>query len=156
MFGSKKKRVLGDPKWHKCREAPFPEDLQAVIKLLQSEYGERNFVFSYRDDTIPHGKWIVEKLPVWMKNAGIDTAGRRIVPHSARHSLASCLEAAGVPLRYIQDIMGHSSMKTTLGYLHTPEGKINEITRKIGERARQETPSSKVIQFNEERKGVVG
>jgi integrase/recombinase XerD len=84
-----------------------------------------------------------------MKNAGIETAGRRIVPHSARHSLASTLEAAGVPLRYIQDMLGHASMKTTLGYLHTPEGKINEITKKIGERSKPEEPAApSVIQFN--------
>jgi integrase len=137
QFGSKKKRTLGDPKWHKQREAPFPEDLRAVIKLLQNEYGERDFVFSYKDGTIPHGKWILEKLPVWMKNAGIDTAGRRIVPHSARHSLASSLEAAGVPLRYIQNMLGHSSLKTTLRYLHTPEGIINKITKKIDQSATQ-------------------
>jgi len=131
LFGSKKKRTLGDPKWHKCREAPFPEDLRSIIKELQRVNGVHDFVFCYKDGSIPHGKWILEKLPVWMKNAGIDTAGRKIVPHSARHSLASCLEAAGVPLRYIQDMLGHSSLKTTLGYLHTPEGIINKITKKI-------------------------
>jgi integrase len=154
MFGSKKKRVLGDPKWHKRREASFPEDLQAIIKLLQKEYGEREFVFSYRDGTLPHGKWIQEKMPVWMKNAGIDTAGRKIVPHSARHSLASILEANGVPLRYIRDMLGHSTLETTLGYLHTPEGTINKITKKINERSKQEEPKPTVLQF--EKKEAAG
>jgi len=155
MFGSKKKRVLGDPKWHKHREAPFPEDLQAVIKVLQKEYGIHDFVFCFKDGSIPHGKWILEKLPVWLKNAGIDPAGRRIVPHSARHSLASTLEASGVPLRYIRDMLGHSSMETTLGYLHTPEGMINKITKKITEKANQEantSPACSVIQFTENEK----
>jgi len=132
QFGSTKKRTIGDPKWHKRREAPFPEDLQFVIKELQKTNGTHEFVFCYSDGTIPHGKWILEKLPRWLKRAGIDTVGRKIVPHSARHSLASSLEAAGVPLRYIRDMLGHSSMKTTVGYLHTPAGKINEITQKIG------------------------
>jgi integrase/recombinase XerD len=137
LFGSKKKRTLGDPKWHKLREAPFPEDLQRAIKVLQEKNGVQEFVFSYADGTIPHGKWILERLPIWLKKAGIDVAGRRIVPHSARHSLASSLEAASVPLRYIQDILGHSSLKTTLGYLHTPEGVINNITKKINQSAAQ-------------------
>ena len=150
-FGSTKHRTLGDPKWHKRREAPFPDDLRSIIKELQEVNGVHEFVFCYPDGSIPHGKWILEKMPKWMKRAGIDPAGRRIVPHSARHSLASALENEGVPLRYIQDMLGHSSMKTTLGYLHTPEGKINEITRKIGERAKQETPDSpvhSVVRFN--------
>jgi len=132
-FANVKKRTLGDPKWHKCREAPFPEELRSAIKALQEVYGIHEFVFCKKDGSIPHGKWITKRLPVWMKKAGIDTAGRRIVPHSARHSLASCLESTGVPLRYIQDMLGHTSMKTTVGYLHTPEGKINEIMRKIGD-----------------------
>jgi len=81
-----------------------------------------------------------------MKNAGIDTAGRKIVPHSARHSLASSLEANGVPLRYIQDLLGHSSLKTTLGYLHTPEGIINKITKKIDQNTAQSQSEEKLEQ----------
>jgi len=141
-FGSAKKRTLGDPKWHKLREAPFPEELQSAIKALQEARGIHEFVFCKKDGSIPHGKWILDRLPVWMEKAGIDTAGRRIVPHSARHSLASCLESAGVPLRYIRDMLGHTSMKTTVGYLHTPEGKINEIMRKIGDIAGGEKAGS--------------
>jgi len=136
-FGSKKKRTIGDPKWHKLREAPFCEDLQNAIKILMEANGkqEHDYIFCRKDGSIPHGKWILEKLPKWMKLAGIEVAGRRIVPHSARHSLASCLENAGVPLRYIQEILGHSSLKTTKIYLHTPQGKINEITKKIEQSA---------------------
>jgi hypothetical protein len=34
---------------------------------------------------------------------------------------------------------GHARLKTTLGYLHTPEGKINEITKRIGTAPEGET-----------------
>jgi len=58
-------------------------------------------------------------------------------------------------LRYIRDMLGHTSMKTTVGYLHTPEGKINEIMRKIediagGEKAGAVTGKDdevKVVEF---------
>ena len=109
----------------------FPVDLQKAIKDLQVAHGIHEYVFCFKDGSIPHGKWILEKLPVWLKNAGIELGGRRIVPHSARHSLASILEDNGVALRPIQELLGHGSLKTTKGYLHTPEGKINEITQKI-------------------------
>jgi integrase len=146
QFGKKKIRTLEDPKWHKHREAPFPEELQTAIKNLQEANGIHDFVFCYANGGVPHGKWILEKLPKWMKAAGIDPAGRRIVPHSARHSLASTLEAAGVPLRYIGDMMGHSRMETTLGYLHTPEGKINEITKKISDLSKTEEEKKEAAQ----------
>jgi integrase/recombinase XerD len=77
----------------------------------------------------------------------INLAGRKIVPHSARHSLASALEDANVPLRYIQDILGHGSLKTTLIYLHTPQGKINEITKKIQQSATPKEESKELSQI---------
>jgi len=143
QFNSKKNRVLSDPKWHKRRDAPFPEDLRSIVKELQNENGIHEFVFCFKDGSIPHGKWIQERLPKWIKRAGIDLAGRKIVPHSARHSLASVLESNGVPLRYIRDMLGHSSMETTLDYLHTPEGTINKITKKIDQSAAQKEEEQK-------------
>jgi len=136
-FGIVKSRIIGDPKWHKLREAPFCEDLQNAIRVLMETNGvqEHDYIFCRKDGSIPHGKWILNKLPKWIERAGIELSGRRIVPHSARHSLASCLENAGVPLRYIQEMLGHGSLKTTMIYLHTPQGKINEITKKIQQSA---------------------
>ena len=91
------------------------------------------FVFSYKDGTTPGPSWIKGRFKKWMARAGIETGGRRIAPHSARHSLASLLEARGVPLRYIQELLGHYDLKTTLGYLHSPEGTIRAIGKKIEE-----------------------
>ncbi|MDR1617504.1 MAG: tyrosine-type recombinase/integrase [Treponema sp.] len=36
-----------------------------------------------------------------------------MVPHSARHSLATFLHDQGVPLKHIQELLGHASMKIT-------------------------------------------
>lgn len=43
---------------------------------------------------------------------------RRLPLHSARHTAASVLEAAGVPDRLIMQILGHSQVRTTHGYTH--------------------------------------
>ena len=59
--------------------------------------------------------------------------GRRIVPHSSRHSLASLLESRGVSLRYIQELLGHSDLQTTRIYLHSTEKTIRDIWKKISE-----------------------
>jgi site-specific recombinase XerD len=47
--------------------------------------------------------------------AGIAGAAR-ISPHSLRHSFATELLAAGVPLQHVQDAMGHADPRTTRAY----------------------------------------
>jgi site-specific recombinase XerD len=81
-----------------------------------------------------------------MERAGIDPGGRKIVPHSARHSLASLLEEKGVPIRYIQDLLGHSDLETTKGYLHSTEKTIRDIGKKIAE-SRQQEPETNALEF---------
>jgi integrase/recombinase XerD len=49
------------------------------------------------------------------KRARIASA-TRISPHSLRHSFATELLAAGVPLQDVQDAMGHADPRTTRGY----------------------------------------
>jgi hypothetical protein len=48
-------------------------------------------------------------------NAGIAAAGR-LSPHSLRHSFATELLGAGVPLQDVQDAMGHADPRTTRRY----------------------------------------
>jgi len=88
-FASKKNRIIGDPKCHKFRETIFPEQLQTAIKELWNAYGEHEFVFCKKDGSIPSEKYLKYWVPKWLEKAGIKTDGRNIVPHSARHSMAS-------------------------------------------------------------------
>jgi hypothetical protein len=53
-----KERKLGDPKWHKHREIPFPMDLQKAIKGLWAVNGRHEFVFAREDGTQPGPDWI--------------------------------------------------------------------------------------------------
>ncbi len=51
---------------------------------------------------------------------------KKISIHTLRHSIATHLFEAGVSLRWIQKFLGHSSLQTTLVYLHlTDDGEDN-------------------------------
>jgi integrase len=130
-YDSPKARSLGDPKWHKVREIAFPVQLQTAIKELWEVNKKHEFVFTDKDGNLPGANYCRRWLPRWIAAAGIDLGGRDIVPHGSRHSLASALEEDGVPLRQIQEMLGHSDLKTTHRYLHDTADHINKMGRKI-------------------------
>jgi integrase/recombinase XerD len=113
---------------------------------MWEENGQHEYVFCHPDGSFLKPSWIRKRFPKWLKRAGIEMGGREIVPHSARHSLASLLEAKGISLRYIQDMLGHSDLKTTKGYLHSTKETIRTIGEKISESMQQE-PEKNVIVF---------
>jgi integrase/recombinase XerD len=143
-FGTTK-REMGDPKWHKCRDTIFPKQLQEAIRELWDANGQHDFVFCRKDGSQPKSGYVKYHLPRWLEKAGIYTEGRTIVPHSARHSLASLLEADGVPLRYIQKMLGHTDLETTIRYLHEPADTINKISEKVGVKQPEQPQDEKKV-----------
>ena len=60
-------------------------------------------------------------------NAGLQ---RKITPHSFRHSFATLLLEENVDIKYIQHMLGHSSILTTQIYTHVNNNKQKKILLK--------------------------
>ena len=124
-------RVIGRPKWDKIRTAPLAELTLAAIETLEKKQGKWKRVAVFPDGRTPSERWWGTHVAACLKRAGIKTEGRNIVPHSARHSLASALYARGTQLKTIQEMLGHTDLKTTDIYIHTAADAINEMTKSI-------------------------
>lgn len=106
---------------------------EEVLALLRAYYMEnvhdieRSGCFFVND----RGRRFTEQsirgmLDRYAKGAGIE---RKITPHMFRHSLATYLIEEGVDISCVQQIFGHSSIRTTQIYIHVAAGRQAEILR---------------------------
>ena len=107
---------------------------QSVIKLLQKYYEQNKaqieksgyFFVNQKGDRFSEQS-IRRMLKKYTKQSGIS---RNITPHMFRHSFATYLIEEGVDISCVQQILGHSSIKTTQIYIHVAAGIQAEILQK--------------------------
>ncbi len=104
--------VIGTPKSGRSREVPLSE--QAVAALKKERHLRGPFVFCDADGH-PLRQALI-KTPLWRacRRAGL----RRVQWHVLRHTFASHLAMRGVPLKAVQELLGHSTMDMTMRYAH--------------------------------------
>ncbi len=117
-------RILG--KGNKERLIPFGETARIYVKRylkIRKEKKQTDTVFLTR-----LGKGI-SRVEFWrqLKNMALK-AGlvQKVKPHTLRHSFATHLLAAGADIRFVQEMLGHSSISTTQIYTHISKEYLKE------------------------------
>jgi len=104
--------IVGAPKGWRSREVPLSPELLSALKGHRHLRGE--LVFCDEDGHMRTKNECRRPLYDTCKRAGL----REIGWHVLRHSFASQLVMRGVPLRVVQDLLGHRDIKTTMRYAH--------------------------------------
>ncbi len=103
---------IGTPKSGKAREIALSNDTRAALKSHRHLRGP--FVFCTMDGVML--KYTELRHPLWRacRKAGL----RPVQWHALRHSFASHLVMRGVPLKAVQELLGHSTIQMTMRYAH--------------------------------------
>lgn len=134
--------LIKQGKWGKDRVVPVSEVAVTFLKLyLGDRIKKKGPLFIAKTGRLS-GHAIYNRFKKCLKKLDMDRPGLNV--HSIRHSLATHLLANGADLRYVQELLGHESIETTVGYTHqlfdnlkniykTYHPRENEFYREIDE-----------------------
>lgn len=111
-------------KGKKDRYTLLSEKVLVMMREYYSVYKPKEYLFEGQYG----GQYSSRSAQVVLQEAAIK-AGilKHISLHTLRHSFATHLLESGTDLRFIQDLLGHSSPKTTMIYTHVSSTSLKKI-----------------------------
>ena len=114
------------PKNDKTRELPLTWDACEALRTQRERVtGER--VFPGEDGRVMDD----HATNYWISKIARLAGLRRIHNHVLRHTFASHAVMRGVPMRQVQEWLGHGSIVVTMRYAHLAEGIGDELIQRI-------------------------
>jgi integrase/recombinase XerD len=112
-------------KGKKDRMAPISQKVIDLLRDYYKAYKPRTWLFEGQSPGEPYSE---RSLQLVLKGA-VKKAGNKkpISLHWLRHSYATHLLESGTDIRYIQELLGHSSSKTTEIYTHVCTKNLQRI-----------------------------
>lgn len=99
-------------------------------KKLSSNWVEGDWVFTHSSGKWLEPRWVNRKEGELLKTAKLEHA----TVHQLRHSFATLLLSKGVPVKDVQEILGHAKASTTLNiYYSAIPGASSRVSAKVDE-----------------------
>ena len=117
-------------KGEKDRMVPMASNVLKLLRVYYKEYKPVNYLFNGNEN----GPYSATSVRNVLKRAVYKSyIKKNVTPHTLRHSYATHLLEKGTDLRFIQVILGHSSVKTTEIYTHVSTKNLRAIKSPIEE-----------------------
>ena len=116
--------IIRMAKGKKDRIVPLSPKILSLLRDYYKSYNPKEFLFEGQGG----GKYSEKSLENVFKQSLLKANNKKPVTlHWLRHSYATHLLESGTDLRYIQDLLGHKSSKTTEIYTHVSTKNIQNI-----------------------------
>jgi len=120
---------IRNAKGKKDRYTLLSEFILEKLRLYYKEYKPKEFLFEGGNGRVHLAERSVQNV----FRRAVEKAGikKRVTVHTLRHSFATHLLESGTDLRFIQELLGHSSSKTTEIYTHVSKRSIVNIVNPL-------------------------
>lgn len=117
--------IIRQSKGKKDRITPLSPKILELLRDYYKEYSPKIYLFEGQEKNTPYSARSLEE--VLKKSITLAKINKPVTLHWLRHSYATHLLESGTDLRYIQELLGHNSSKTTEIYTHVSTKNIQQI-----------------------------
>jgi integrase/recombinase XerD len=117
--------IIRQSKGKKDRITPLSPKILELLRDYYKEYSPKIYLFEGQEKNTQYSARSLEE--VLKKSITLAKINKPVTLHWLRHSYATHLLESGTDLRYIQELLGHNSSKTTEIYTHVSTKNIQQI-----------------------------